>query len=63
MTHEYALNFLLANACGMLSDDELKANGGWQEHHIALHCQSYVIVARHLGNLVYEVKDIRREPS
>lgn len=51
MTHEDALNFLLSNCCGRLSDDELKKNGGVQEFCIQLHCKELLVKARKLENL------------
>jgi hypothetical protein len=53
------LNQLLSNACGILTDDELKENGGWQEYHIELHCASFTMIARSLGDLKYEVREVR----
>lgn len=46
MTHEDALNYLLASSCScpLDGDDE-----GWDQYVIELHCNSFVVVARCLN--------------
>jgi len=58
-TADDVLNMLLSHACGILSDEDLEENGGWQEYHIELHCASFIIVARSLGDLKHEVREVR----
>lgn len=63
MTHEEALNMMLADCCGQLTDEEVKNNGGVQTFHIELHCSSYTVAAKELGNLKYEVVSVEKNKS
>lgn len=58
MTHEDALNEILSNACGMLDEDQVKANGGIQEYYLELHCSVIHVKAKSLGNLKYEIVSV-----
>jgi len=55
MTHEDCLNHILAHACGRRTDEELSVSQGVQEYYIELHCHSYLVEAKPLGNLKYEI--------
>lgn len=52
MTHEEALNQILAQACPHTDPDP----EGFREYHLELYCCQMVIVAKPLGNLQYEIR-------
>ncbi len=58
MTHEEALNKILSNACGRYSEEFVKDNGGVQEYHIELHCHEFLVKAKPLGALRYEIVSV-----
>lgn len=55
MTHEDILNTLLYNACPMKDKD----NDGWKDYYIELHCAEFIVTARYLGNVKFEVSAIQ----
>lgn len=57
MTHEEALNKILSNACSSPLDGE---DEGWKEYAIELHCASFTVVAKPLGEGRYEIKRVER---
>ena len=59
MTHEDALNQLLSFSCPQLDNEESKKLG-YQEYFIELHCYSFVIQAKMLGNCKYEIFSCKR---
>ena len=46
MDHKTALNLILANACGGLTDEEVAANEGYQQYTIELHCDAFTLDAK-----------------
>lgn len=57
MTHEEALNKLLAHSCA----NESEKGNGFKEYTIELHCAVFTVVAKPLGNLKYEIQSVERE--
>ena len=61
MTHKEVLNKLLAHSCGHLTDEELKKNGGVQKYTIELHCMSFTVEAKYLGNFKFKIVSMSME--
>lgn len=61
MTHEEALNYMLAHCCGRLSDEELGKNGGIQEFYLEAHCKGFVIHAKDLGDFKYQIISVEKQ--
>lgn len=60
MTNEEALNFILSHACGLLEDEDVERLG-FQEFDVELHCHTFTVRARPLGNLRYQVISISQK--
>jgi len=57
MTHEKALNAILARAC---RGHEVEGHDGYFEYSVELHCAELVVVAKPLGDCQYEILEIRK---
>lgn len=54
MTHEEALNKILAEACPYHIEE------GVHQYSIELHCARIMVLARPLGNLKYEIHSVQK---
>jgi hypothetical protein len=64
MTHEEALNLILSQACSTPCEDNPDDSGSPRDYHeyaIELHCIRLVVEARHLGNLKYEIRAVKKD--
>lgn len=64
MNHLEFINGLLDHACGIMSVEEVKKNGGYQKYHLSLHCREYTVEAKpiYLGEThTYDIKSLTKE--